>query len=246
MRLEHILDVLVQKRKIVIVALGVVLLISLGAGYLYQTKLDKEKEASILFDDAWQKVYAVVSDMRSQPNQTYTAGHPNIPQVKKLYEEALNDVDLLTLDYRDTVAGARAALLVQSILPLSNLNILLDNQELIINLSSEEYLDPIKKKHPEFWGATIAIAEGVVAESEFDFATAIVYYEEALNLDKKEYLRDYILIALARNYEMLDNKEKAIEYYQKVETGYPDSVWLSFAMGKQYLLSQSSIVPSGD
>lgn len=243
-KVEKFFTVLIKNRMIVLTALGVIVVLSIFSGVLYQSKIDNEREANILFDDTWQKLYTVINDVQAQPNKMYSPDHQNIPQVKKLYEEAILDIDVLISEYEDTIAGARSALLVQIILSMSNLNVLLDDQTIVTSFSEEGYLDSIKDKHSNFWGTAIAMTEGMKAEQTFDFAKALQYYEEALALDKKNYLKDYIIIAIARNQEILGNKDKSIEYYQKIEKEYPQSVWLSFAMGKAYLLSQSDVQPT--
>ncbi len=236
MTTESFLDVLIKKRIIVLGVLGVILAGSFVGGYIYQSNIDKNKEASIIFDDTWQKLYAILGDIQSQPNQMYAPNHPNIPQVTSLYQESLSDLETLIFEYSGTTAGVRAALLVQMVLPLSNLNVLLSDQTVLGIL--EDGVESVKQKHPDFWGAMIAMNNGIIAEQTFDFASSLTSYKEALKLDKKNYLSDYIIIAIARNNEILGNKAEAIEYYQQIEDNYPESVWISFAMGKIYLLSQ--------
>lgn len=237
-RFEKIMNGLIKYRMIVLGVLGAIILLSIGAGFVYQNKIEQEKEASNIFDESWQKVYAVVNDMQQYPNGVYPPNHQNLPQAQQLYKEAITELDVLILDYPSTVAGARSALLLAVVGKQASLNQLLNNPDLSSTFSSEGYFDIVKKNHPNFWGAAISLAEGIQKEQVFDFANAINNYEEALILDKKKYIIDYILISIARNYEALNNKEKALEYYQQIEDDYPDSSWLSFAMGKIYLLSQ--------
>ena len=239
-KLERVMTVLIKNRIIVLGVLGGILLLSIGTGVLYQKKIDQEKEAGLIFDEAWQKVFAVVSDMQQQPNGTYALNHPNIPQAQALYKEGVMDINTLTLDYPNTIAGARAALLLAVIGKQAPLNTLLNDPDLTLAFATEDYFAIVKEKHPKFWGAAIAMTEGIQAEQTFDFAKAITFYQEALALDKANYITDYALVSIARNYETLNNKEKALEYYQQIEDDYPLSSWLSFAMGKVYLLSQES------
>ena len=238
-KLEKLLTILINNRIIVLIVLGAIILVSFGAGYMYQLKIDQEKEASILFDDAWRKLYTVVNDLQSQPNQRYSPGHANIPSVKKLYNEVLVDLDVLVSEYTSTISAAKSAILIKTVITLSNLNILLDDQTLITTFKANDYLDIVRKKHSNFWGAIISMIDGIEAEKTIDFSAALKHYENALKLDKKKYLRDYIIISIARSHDVLNNTDKAIEYYKKIEIEYPESVWLSFAMGKAYLLSQS-------
>ncbi|MGL5956916.1 MAG: hypothetical protein ACRC0X_10040 [Brevinema sp.] len=240
-KVESFLNSLIKKRVLVLAVLGGVLVLSFLIGYIYQSNTTKEREAAILFDDTWQKIYAVINDIQAQPNQMYTIESPTLPQAKNLYQQALNDLDILTTDYAGTTAGVRAVLLIQTILPLSNLNAIVDDPTILLSLGDSDYLESIKNKHPGFWGATLAMVDGINAEQRFDFATALDFYQQAMDLDKKKFLRDYIIIAIARNNEVLGNKDQAIEYYQMIEWDYPESVWLSFAMGKAYLLSQQLI-----
>ena len=130
-KLEKLLTILINNRIIVLIVLGAIILVSFGAGYMYQLKIDQEKEASILFDDAWRKLYTVVNDLQSQPNQRYSPGHANIPSVKKLYNEVLVDLDVLVSEYTSTISAAKSAILIKTVITLSNLNILLDYQILI-------------------------------------------------------------------------------------------------------------------
>ena len=239
-KLENLLTILIKNRIIVLLVMGGIVLLSFGAGYMYQLKLDQEKEASILFDDAWQKLYMVANDLQQQPNQTYAPGHVNVPQVTVLYGEVLVDLDILVSEYAETVSGAKAAILVKTVRELAGLNILLTDQTLITTFATPDYLDIVKEKHPDFWGAILAMMDGIDAEKIFDFAAALTYYEKALKLDKKNFLGDYIILSMARNYDVLNNTEKAIEYYNKIETDYPESVWLSTAMAKVHLLSQAN------
>ena len=238
-KLENFLTVLIKNRIIVLLVMGGIALLSFGAGYMYQLKLDQEKEASILFDDAWQKLFTVVNDIQSQPNQMYAPGHPNIPQVTLLYNEVLVDLDMLVSEYAGTVSGAKSAILVETVKTLTGLNVLLADQTLITTFAAVDYLDIVRKKHPNFWGAILSVMNGIEAERQIDFASALIHYEKALELDKKNFLGDYIIISIARNYDVLNNTDKAIEYYSRIETEYPESVWLSFAMGKAHLLSQA-------
>ncbi|MGL4676164.1 MAG: hypothetical protein ACRCWI_00665 [Brevinema sp.] len=239
-KIERFLNLLIKKRIIVFAVLAGVLVLSFLAGYLHQTQVNKNREANILFDDTWQKIYAIVAELQARPNQIYETNNPTSLQIKNLYQQALNDLEILTTDYVGTTAGVRAALLIQTVLPLSNLNSLLDDQTILASLGDSDYLESIKREHPGFWGAVLAMVDGINAEQRFDFAAALDFYRQAMDLDKKKLLRDYIIIAIARNNEVLGNKEQAIEYYQMIELEYPDSVWLSFAMGKAYLLSQQS------
>ena len=239
-KLENFLTVLIKNRIIVLMVMGGIALLSFGVGYMYQLKLDQEKEASILFDDTWQKLFTVVNDLQSQPNQMYAQGHPNIPQVTLLYNEVLVDLDILVSEYAGTISGAKAAILVETVKTLSGLNILLADQTLITTFVTADYLDVVRKKHPNFWGAILAMMNGIEAERQMDFAAALINYEKALELDNKNFLGDYIIISIARNYDVLNNTGKAIEYYSKIETEYSESVWLSFAMGKAHLLSQAN------
>lgn len=240
LKLEKFLTVLIKNRIIVLLVMGGIVLLSFGTGYIYQLKLDQEKEASILFDDTWQKLYTVANDLQLQTNQTYTPGHPNIPQVTFLYNEVLVDLDVLVSEYPGTIGGARAAILVKMVQELYGLNILLVDQTLITTFATDNYLDTVKEKHPDFWGAILAMMDGIEAEKKIDFVSALTHYEKALKLDKKNFLGDYIIISMARNYDVLNNTDKAIEYYSKIEIEYPESVWLSFAMGKAHLLSQAN------
>ena len=239
-KLENFLTVLIKNRIIVLLVMGGIALLSFGIGYMYQLKLDQEKEASILFDDTWQKLFTVANDLQQQPNQTYAPGHVNIPQVTVLYNEVLVDLDVLVSEYAGTIGGAKAAILVKTVKELYGLNILLADQTLITTFSTADYLDTVKEKHPDFWGAILAMMDGIDAEKTMNFASALTYYEKALELDKKNFLGDYIIFSIARNHDVLNNKDKAIEYYKKIETDYPESVWLSSAMAKAYLLSQAN------
>ncbi len=235
MSIENILNVLIKKRAIVLGVLAVILAGSFFAGYTYQKNVDRKNEASVIFDDTWQKIYAILNDIQSQPDQIYTANSPSLPQARSLYLESLSDLELLIYEYSDTIAGARSALLVQTVLSLSNLNSILPDQTILLTLAAG--IEDVQQKHPEFWGAVIAMNNGIIAEQQFDFAKALNMYKEALNLDKKKYLHDYIIIAIARNNEVLGNVDEAINYYQQIEDDYPDSVWLPFAIGKKYILS---------
>ena len=239
-KLENFLTVLIKNRIIVLLVMGGIALLSFGIGYMYQLKIDQEKEASVLFDDTWQKLYMVANDLQQQPNQTYAPGHVNIPQVTVLYNEVLVDLDILVSEYAGTIGGAKAAILVKTVRELAGLNILLTDKTLITTFATADYLDTVKEKHPDFWGAVLAMMDGIDAEKILDFASALKYYEKALELDKKNFLGDYIILSIARNYDVLNNTEKAIEYYNKIETDYPESVWLSTAMAKAYLLSQAN------
>ena len=239
-KLENFLTVLIKNRIIVLLVMGGIILLSFGAGYMYQLKLDQEKEASVLFDDAWQKFFTVVNDLQAQPNQMYASGHPNVPQVIVLYNEVLVDLDILVSEYAGTISGAKSAILVEMVKTLPGLNVLLTDQTLITAFATEDYLDVVRKKHPNFWGAILEIMNGIEAERQIDFVSALTHYEKALELDKKKFLSDYIIISIARNYDVLNNTDKAIEYYSKIETEYPESVWLSLAMGKAHLLSQAN------
>jgi len=239
-KLENFLTVLIKNRIIVLIVMGGIIVLSFGIGYMYQLKLDQDKEASVLFDDTWQKLYTVANDLQAQPNQTYALGHQNIPQVTVLYNEVLVDLDVLVSEYAGTISGARAAILVEIVKTLSGLNILLADQTLITTFTADDYLDTIREKHPNFWGAVLTMMKGIEAERRMDFASALTHYEKALELDKKNFLGDYIIISMAKNYDVLNNTDKAIEYYKKIETEYPESVWLSLAMAKAHLLSQAN------
>lgn len=241
-KIESVLNWLIKRRLYVLMSVGLILATSFFVGYIYQNKQTKEREARVLFDDTWQMAYAILNDMQKQPNQQYTPQSPSFAQVTNLYQKILVDLEILTLEYKDTVSGVKAALLVQTLLPLTNLNSLLSDQTVIASLSGSEYLDEIKDKHPDFWGSVLAMNQGVVAEQKLDYATALEFYQEALSLDRKKILGDYITVAIARNNEVLGNTNQAIEYYQQLEDEYPDSVWLSFAMGKKYILSQNNSV----
>ncbi len=174
--------------------------------------------------------------MQNQPEQRYTPDLAVYPQVKALYQEAAADLETLVFDYPETVSGARAVLLIQTMSQLSNINLMLDDQTLIPSLVNQ--IDAVKNKHPDFWGAVISLNEAVAAEQKLDFTTAYDYYHEAMELDKQNYIKDYLLTALGRNQETLNNKEQAVQYYQRVVDEYPESVWLSFAMGKIYILTR--------
>ncbi len=236
MNIENALDYLLRRRIVVLGILAAVLLLSLVLGFMYNSRVESETRARLLFDDAWQKVFVVLNEMQNQPEQRYTPDLPVYPQVKLMYQEAAMDLEALVYDYSDTVAAARAVLLIQTMSQLSNINLMLDDPSLMPSLVSQ--IDTVKEKHPDFWGSVIALNEAVLAEQKLDFTTAYDYYHEALSLDKQKYIADYILVALGRNQETLNNKELALEYYQRAVDEYPESVWLSFAMGKLYTLSQ--------
>lgn len=234
--INAVMDTLIKKRIIVLSVLGAVLAASLAAGYIYQSRKDKEDEAADLFDEAWQNIAAVVQDVQ-QPNHVHVPGDDHTVTVEKIYQRALETLDTLTLDYADTVAGARAALILIRISDEPTLKPLQGTNQL--HYTVDGYLDEVKKKHPDFWGSAIYIAEGISYEKKGQFAEAIGSYESALKTDKKNYLSDYVLISIARNKEILNDVEGAVDAYQEMLDRFPLSSWGNFAMGKVYLLTQS-------
>lgn len=236
-KITAISDVIKTKRLILLSCLGIILLGSLGIGLSYQNKMDKEKESAIYFDEAWQQVITVVNDLSQQENKRYLPNDPKTKQVQQYFQQALETLDMLTLDFSRTTAGARAALLLVTIANQPELNAILADTNYLSLYTEEGYFDTLKKKHPKFWGAAIAMVEAVKAEQSGNFAQAITYYEEASKLDKQNYIQDYILISLARNYEILNDIENAKFYYQNLIDQFENSPWVNFAIAKVYLLS---------
>lgn len=237
--LEQILNFLIQKRTIVLGVIGAILAIALLSGLLYQKKNDKSNEAAVMFDEAWQQVSIVMGDIQQQPNYTYLPGDQRGEQATALYRKGLANIDLLVTDYPETVSGARAAILYKSVIDIPYLNALIDDQDLLTRMKSSDYLSTLQKKHKNFWGVVIDVSEGVRKEQQGLHEDAIICYQKALKKDSKKYMSDYILIAIARNYEIRNNKTAAIEYYQKLINQYPNSIWINFAMAKVYTLSES-------
>ncbi|MGL4561516.1 MAG: tetratricopeptide repeat protein [Brevinema sp.] len=236
--LDQVMKYLIQKRLIVLGVFGAIIVASLGMGFLYQRKIDKSEEALVIFDEAWQKIGFVASKIQQNPNNPFPVTDPQTAQAKLLYTEGLESLDILISDYSETVAAARAASVYLSIIDVSNLNALVDDQELLNRMKSSDYLDRIQKKHKQFWDVLVALGEGTRKEQQGLHEEAIIFFQDALKKDNEKYMTDYILIAIARNYEIRNNNAEAIAYYQKV-LPFSDSVWNNFANAKIYLLSKT-------
>ncbi|MGL4388976.1 MAG: tetratricopeptide repeat protein [Brevinema sp.] len=237
--LEQIMKYLINKRTIVLGIFGAIIVASLVTGFMYQKKMDKSAEAANMFDEAWQKIVFVGNQVQEKSNYTFLVNDPQRDQVKSLYKEGMETLDVLISDYSDTIAAARAAALYLSIIDIPYLNVLLDDQELLERMKTSNYLDRVQKKHRKFWGVLIELGQGTRKEQQGQHEEAIALFKSALQKDHEKYMNDYLLIAIARNYEIKNNYTEAITYYQKV-LGVKNSVWSNFASAKIYILGQVS------
>ncbi|MGL5721210.1 MAG: tetratricopeptide repeat protein [Brevinema sp.] len=231
--INSILDTLIKKRRIVMIVLIAFVVVAAGVGYVYQNKENRQKEAASLYDRTWESVYTVIAEAQN-PDTT----PERMQSAASLYMENVSNLDTLVFDYPETVSGARAALLVVRIAEEPALVSFLGTNK--IEAAAENALETVKKNHPDFWGSAVAIAEAIRYEKTGRFAEANTSYEEALASDKKKFLSDFILVSLARNKEILQDREGALKDYQSVVDDYPDSSWNNFVLGKIYLLSQTT------
>jgi len=239
-QVDNIGNIINNKRYIFLGILGVILIGALGISLYYQNSLDKEKEGSIFFDDAWQQVMTVANEVQQKVSIGYVYNVERDNQVKDLYKRSVDTLDMLTLDFSRTSSGAKSALLLVILSTQPEFKKILDDTNYMAVYNDDTYFNFIKKKHPKFWGAAISILEAIKAEQKGDFAKAITLYEISLKYDKKKYLHDYILISLGRNYDILNDIKNAMYYYNELLDKYPQSSWKNFAIGRVFLLKNQS------
>ncbi|MGL4394158.1 MAG: tetratricopeptide repeat protein [Brevinema sp.] len=235
--LDQIMKFLMNKRTYVLAVLGGIVVLSLFAGIIYQRNMDKSAAAADIYDEAWQKVAFIAGEIQKQNNYTFLATDPTTAQIKTLFKEGMQSVDILITDYSGTISAARAAALYLSVIDVPYMMALLDDQELATRMRFSSYLDRVQKKHPKFWDALIDLAQGTRFEQKGQHDEAIELFKSALKKDNENYMNDYLLIAIARNYEIKNNSAEAVSYYQKV-LKIKDSVWANFASAKVYTLSK--------
>lgn len=229
---DKTLSFLMVNRRLFLFILTIFLGLSALFGYLYQNSLNKQREALHMYNEAWRQMVVVVQIMQSSSNIT-----PDFTEkVQKIFEESESTLQLLVTDYAQTVSAAMAGLLLLS------LEVFLSGTPNILsyNKLSGQNLAMIQKKHPKFWRLALSFVNGINAERQGNTAVAIEQYKNVVEHDKRHYIVDHAVIAVARNYEMIQKYPEAVEWYTRIKKDYAHSLWLPIAIAKIHLLSNKA------
>ena len=179
--------ILDNKSRLYIVAAGAMVLLLLFAGwYLYQT--NNEKNAQLLYSNA---------HLASQKNSL--AGGQMDNNIIKLYQDVISQYP-----------GTTAALM--SYYRLGNHYYRMND----IEASIKAYQEYFKASPGDNEFTTLAyIGLGYCYESKKDFKAALESFEKAANTKSAFNFESLNHRNIARIYEELNNREKAVEYYQK-------------------------------
>jgi tetratricopeptide (TPR) repeat protein len=176
-----------NKSKIYIISIVVVLIFLLSAGwYLY--RLNYESNAQKLYTKAY------IATLR-----TSLSGGGIDQNLMKLYQDVV-------LQYPGTNAASI------SYYRMGNMYFHLND----IEASIKAYQEFLKEASKDSELTTLAyISMGYCYESKKDFKNALDFFEKAANTKSASNFESINYRNIARIYEELNNREKAIEYYQK-------------------------------
>ncbi len=165
----------------------------------------------------------------------------NQSERQRIYQDQINNMNVLVQNYPGTVAATRARLYLGRVFYEEAYT---TGKVESVNTALSYYRTVIQGGSAPFYKALALVGSAQCHEQKNDYAGAFQDYSMLVGQYRGEGFAPLALIGMARSKEMIGDIQNAIAYYRQMVKDYPGSIWNRYAWGKIYFYSEPSQQPA--